>query len=140
MKPTRPTWLLASLWLALSTLALAAASPAYISAALNDPARAKDAEADARRHPAELVAFAQIKPGATVVDLIPGGGYFTRIFSQVVGAQGHVYAIVPDEYAKEDADELALMQALVKDPHYSNVTLLRQPAAQLSIPGKADVV
>jgi len=29
---------------------------------------------------------------------------------------------------------------LVKDPHYSNVTLLMQPAAQLTTPAKVDVV
>src|SRR5579862_8451634 len=120
--------------------ALLAAIPSYVATAVSDPARGKDAEADARRHPGELVTFAQVKPGETVVDLIPGAGYFTRIFSQVVGAHGHVYAVVPNEYAKEDADEVALMQALVKDPHYSNVTLLMQPAAQLAIPTKADVV
>lgn len=116
------------------------AVPPYVTAALSDPARGKDVEADARRHPAELVAFAQVKPGDTVVDLIPGGEYWTRIFSQVVGPQGHVYLIWPSEYTKEDADELAQTQALVKDPHYANVTLLIEPAAQFSIPVAADVV
>src|SRR5579862_535986 len=131
--------LIATLLCGLCVAALAAI-PSYVSSALKDPARAKDAEADARRHPADLVAFAQVKPGETVVDLIPGAGYFTRIFSQIVGPRGHVYAILPNEYAKEDADEVALMQALVKDPHYANVTFLLQPAAQLSTPRPADVV
>jgi predicted methyltransferase len=117
-----------------------AAAPAYVTGAIADPARVKDAEADARRHPAELAVFAGIKPGDTVVDLIPGGGYFTRIFSQIVGPKGHVYAIWPTEYAKVDSDETPLIQALVKDPHYSNVTMLTQPAAAFAIPGKADVV
>jgi predicted methyltransferase len=118
----------------------AQAIPSYVMAAVADPARGKDIEADARRHPTELATFAQIKPGDIVVDLIPGGGYFTRIFSQIVGPKGHVYAVWPNEYAKEDSDELPLTQALVKDPHYANVTLLFQPASQFSIPVKADVV
>ncbi len=117
-----------------------AAIPPYVTAALSDSARGKDVEADARRHAAQLVAFAQVKPGDTVVDLIPGTGYWTRIFSRIVGPRGHVYIIWPSEYVKEDADELALTQALVKDPHYSNVTLLMQPAAQFSVPVAADVV
>jgi predicted methyltransferase len=117
-----------------------AVTASYVSSALSDPARGKDAEADARRHPAEIMTFTQVKPGEIVVDLIPGAGYFTRIFSDIVGPRGHVYAIVPSEYAKEDADEVALMQALVKDPHYSNVTLLMQPAAQFDVPAKADLV
>jgi predicted methyltransferase len=131
--------MVATLLCALCSAALAVI-PSYVNSALSDPARGKDAEADARRHPAELVSFAQVKPGETVVDLLPGTGYFTRIFSQIVGPRGHVYAIVANEYAKEDADEVAAMQALVKDPHYSNVTLLMQPAAQLTTPAEADVV
>lgn len=131
--------MVATLLCGLGSAALAVI-PSYVNSALSDPARAKDAEADARRHPAELATFAQVKPGATVVDLIPGGGYFTRIFSQIVGPRGHVYAIVPSEYAKEDADEVSAMQALVKDPHYANVTLLMQAAAQLTTPTPADVV
>ena len=123
--------MVATLLCALCSAALAVI-PSYVNGALSDPARGKDAEADARRHPAELVSFAQVKPGETVVDLLPGTGYFTRIFSQIVGPRGHVYAIVANEYAKEDADEVAVMQALVKDPHYSNVTLLMQPAAGTS--------
>ena len=117
----------------------AAAAP-FVSAALSDPARGKDAEADARRHAADLATYAQVKPGDTVVDLIPGTGYFTRIFSQIVGAHGHVYAVWPNEYAKEDAEDVTLTQALAKDPHYANVTLLMQPAAQFTVPAQADVV
>ncbi|HEY5339114.1 MAG TPA: hypothetical protein VIJ85_12980 [Rhizomicrobium sp.] len=111
-----------------------------ITAAIADPARNADKPADARRHAAELMAFAQVKPGDTVVDLIPGSGYWTRIFSAIVGPTGHVYMIWPTEYANEDAEEVPLTQALAKDPHYANVTLLNEPAAALSIPVKADVV
>ena len=58
-----------------------------VSAAIADPLRGRDAQADDRRHPAELMEFASIKPGDTVVDLVPGGGYFTRIFSRIVGSR-----------------------------------------------------
>ncbi len=113
---------------------------ASVADAIKNPARGKDAEADARRHPAELAAFAGVKPGDTVVDLIPGAGYFTRIFSLIVGPKGHVYAVWPTEYAKEDGDEVPLVQALAIDPHFNNVTMLTQPAAVFAIPGKADIV
>jgi predicted methyltransferase len=112
----------------------------YVTAAINDPHRPHDAQLDARRHPSELVEFAQVKPGDVVVDLVPGGGYFTRIFSAIVGPRGHVYAIWPNEYARVDGDEVRAMQALAKDPHYSNVTVLMQPAAQFVVPMKADLV
>jgi predicted methyltransferase len=111
-----------------------------VASAIADPARRGDLAADARRHPAELVTFAGVKPGDTVVDLIPGNGYFTRIFSLLVGPTGHVYAVWPNEYAKEDGTDVAKVQTLATDPHFANVTMLIQPASAFAIPGKADVV
>ena len=80
--------------IALSATMLVAAST--VSTA-NRPA--EDVARDAARHPAEMVSFAKIAPGQTVVDMLPGGGYFTRVFAQAVGPKGHVIAIVPDTYA-----------------------------------------
>ena len=69
---------------------------AGISAAVADAGRpAEDKERDANRKPAESIAFAGIKKGDHVAELLPGGGYFTRIFSKVVGDKGVVYALVP---------------------------------------------
>jgi predicted methyltransferase len=126
--------------LSVAALCAPAQSASYVTAAINDRHRPQDPELDARRHPRELVEFAQVKPGDVVVDLVPGSGYFTRIFSAIVGPRGHVVAIWPIEYARVDDDEVRAMQALAKDPHYSNVTLLMQPAAQLVVPMKADLV
>ena len=39
-----------------------------------------------------------------VAELLPGGGYFTRIFSKAVGSSGHVYALVPAPLADAPAD------------------------------------
>jgi predicted methyltransferase len=66
-------------FLLLGTITLAHADaqvlPTYVSAAIADHARpAADTKRDPDRKPAELVAFAGIKPGDKVVDLIPGGG------------------------------------------------------------------
>lgn len=117
------------------------AVPDYVPAAVADTARPDgDRNADARRHPAELVAFAQAKPGDVVVDLIPGGGYFTRIFSKIVGPKGHVYAIWPDAYANEDQDDVAATITIMDDKQYSNVTVLFQPGDHFSVPAPADVV
>ena len=52
--------------------------PAYVVKAVADPARGDDAKNDARRKVAELVAFSGVKPGDSVLELIPGSGYFTR--------------------------------------------------------------
>ena len=75
-------------------LCAADSMPVYIEAALADPGRPDaDRQRDANRKPAEVIAFAGIKPGDKVADFMPGQGYFTRIFCKVVGESGHVYAI-----------------------------------------------
>jgi predicted methyltransferase len=123
-----------------AALAAPAATPAYVTAALNDPARKDDAADDARRHPAEVLTFAQVKPGQKVVELVPGEGYWTRIFSGIVGAQGHVYTVWPNEMSKFAAKSVANWQGLVAKPPYTNVSILQQPAATLSVPGPVDLV
>lgn len=88
--------------------ALAAQTPtrdvpanAAITAAIADPARpATDTARDANRKPTEVLAFAGIKAGDKVADYAAGAGYFTRLFSAIVGAQGHVYASVPNTLYK----------------------------------------
>lgn len=70
-----------------------------IQTALADPARpADDKVRDAARHPADILVFAGVKPGAKVADFIMGGGYWTRLMSDVVGAKGKVYAYQPAQF------------------------------------------
>ena len=71
------------------------AEPAVDYAAiLADPIRPEaDRVRDSDRKPAELVAFAGVKPGDKVAELAPGGGYFTRVLSGAVGPDGRVYAM-----------------------------------------------
>jgi predicted methyltransferase len=108
--------------------------PDFVAKAVADPGRALDAKNDERRKVAELVAFSQAKPGDRVLELIPGSGYFTRVFSKVVGSQGRIYAVWPMEY-DESADKV---KAIAAD--YGNVDLLMQPAAKLTTPQPVDVV
>ncbi len=117
-----------------------AALPSWLDAALTDPARpATDMARDANRLPGETVLFAGVKPGMKVADLIPGGGYFTRIFSKAVGPRGRVYAYVPDELSKLAKREPAV-NAVAKDPAYSNVRVLLSTLPAFGAPEKLDVV
>jgi predicted methyltransferase len=116
-----------------------ASIPAYVTKAINDPARAADKKDDSRRKIAEVMAFTGVKPGDKVVELDPGSGYWTRVFSRVVGPSGHVYTVWPNETAKFSAKSFANWQGLVKDT-YANVSLLKQPAAKLSVPKGVDIV
>ena len=96
---------------ALSALLVAAASPvlaqtapsAAYQNAVADPLRPADEVArDPLRHPAEMLAFAQVQPGQKIADIRPGAGYFTRLFARVVGEGGHVYAFVPNRTAERE--------------------------------------
>src|ERR1700761_4014701 len=78
-------------------------------AAVNDKGRPdKDTKLDTSRRPIDMVACARVKSGETVVDVWPGGGYWSRIFSTVVGPNGKVYAYVPAEIASFKSDPIAI--------------------------------
>jgi predicted methyltransferase len=115
--------------------------PAYVTTAIANPARnEKDPDIDTRRHPAELMAFAGVKPGDKVLDLIPGSGYFTKIFSGIVGKHGHVYSVWPNEYDAESHPDSDNLRALARSPQFTNVSVIVQPANALSAPEPLDVV
>lgn len=88
------------------------AVPTTIIRALADPARADQAQDDARRKAAESIAFSGVKPGWTVIDYFPGAGYWTRIFTNVVGPKGHVYAYWPQVFATRAAPAIEKLNAL----------------------------
>jgi predicted methyltransferase len=104
------------------------------------PDRADEAAADARRHPAEVLTFSGVKPGDTVAELIPGSGYFTRIFSKVVGPHGRVYVVWPDEYAKLARPDPENSLTLSRTPGYRNIRVIDQPARAFATPRPADLV
>lgn len=115
-----------------------AAPPATVQAALADPARpAEDVARDVARKPAELVAFAGIKPGDTVIDFLPGGGYFTMVFSGVVGAKGHVYAMVPKVAEAYEAPQTAKFAPFMAS--HANVSLVIAPSLSLGVDKPVDV-
>lgn len=115
-------------------------APAYVTAAIDDPARESDKADDARRRMAAVMAFTGVKPGDTVVEISPGTGYWTRVFSRIVGTDGHVYTIWPQEMAKYSAKSMAEWEKLSDTSHYANVRVLEQPAVELKVPASADIV
>lgn len=123
-------------------VAAAAPIPSYVSAAVADKARpAEDVARDAERKPAEMVVFAGIKPGDAVVDVMPGKGYFTRIFAKAVGPKGHVYAYFPSEIDALLKGKPPSVAAIADDkPNYPNVTLVHAPLSKFSVPQPVDVV
>lgn len=113
------------------------ADAAHIVAALADPRRpAEDTARDALRHPADMLAFAQIEPGDRVADLLPGGGYFTRIFAVAVGEGGRVYPVIRPEATVRDFETPILAVAAL----YPSATMARTPYDALAFPEPLDVV
>ncbi len=145
-----PSDLLAAALLAASclcagtSLAAARTPAAAIAAAVADANRPDaDKQRDANRKPAETLAFAGVKPGDSVGELLPGGGYFTRLLSKVVGSNGHVYALAPPRPADAPADRpepAARVKAIAADPAYSNVQVVVTPLTKLAFPAPLDLV
>jgi len=115
----------------------AAPKPANVIAkAVANPARPADhREADPLRKPAETLAFSGIRPGMTVGEFYPGGGYFTRMLSYVVGPQGHVYGIENRGWkGAVKAD-----QELLAEGKWKNVSIDSQPFGTVNFPKPLDL-
>jgi predicted methyltransferase len=119
---------------------IAAPQPDPIARALADPGRAMHRAADPRRHPAELIRLSGLRDGQKVLDLIPGDGYWTRIFSRVVGPRGKVYAVWPLAYAKLAEGNVATLRQISASPAYGNVVTQVQPTTSLAAPEPLDLV
>lgn len=141
----RSVILAASAALVLSSLAgggLAQTPPApahaAYTAALADPIRTDaDRARDTARHAAETLAVAQVAPGQKVVDMIIGGGYFTRLFSAAVGPTGHVTAWQPAEFIGYSPDYAASIAAAAE---LSNADAIRSPLGAPEFPTGVDLI
>lgn len=126
--------------LLITVASVAGAAPLKISPiiaqAVADPARPADNKAaDELRKPAETLAFSGIKPGMIVGEFYPGGGYFTRMLSDVVGPGGHVYGIENDRWK----DSVQADQALVASGKLKNVSIDVQPFGTVKFPKPLDI-
>jgi predicted methyltransferase len=136
-----PLALAAALSCAVPALAADAQIPAGVTAAVNDAGRpAAQRQEDAVRMPAAMVAFSTMKPGDKVVDLLPGGGYYTRIFSKVVGPTGKVYAAVPAENLARRPQAADAVKTLAAEPGFGNVAVISPPVANITAPEPVDIV
>ena len=108
-----------------------------IATAVADPARpAEGRAADALRKPAETLAFSGVKPGMVVGEFYPGGGYFTRMISGVVGPKGHVYGLENQGWK----GAVKANQELFKEcPKCTNVTMDARPFGTVSFPKPLDL-
>jgi len=69
----------------------------------------------------ELIRFARVEAGSTVIDVYPGDGDWTRLFSEAVGPEGRVFGFVPTEILDMKDDQIDVMRTLAKEPGRQNV-------------------
>lgn len=118
--------------------ASSAPTPADYAAVLAAPSRPADDRArDEARHAAETLAFARVRPGQKVADMIIGGGYFTRIFSAAVGPEGRVTAWQPAEFI---AFQASYGEALTTVDALPNVDAIRSSMVAPDFPTGLDLV
>src|ERR1700735_5699763 len=129
-------WLCAFASLAIAGAAPAAAPPPYVAHAVADASRPKeDVAADVLRDPADTLAFAGVRPGMTVGELFPGGGYFTRMLSDVVGPKGEIYGLENAGWK----DAVKADQQLLAEPRLSTVALYVEPFGAFRLPEPVDL-
>jgi predicted methyltransferase len=116
--------------------ALAAAAPTYVAKAVADPTRPKeDVATGASRDPVDTLAFAGVKPGMSVAELFPGGGYYTRMISDIVGPKGQIVGVENAGWkGAAEADRKTMA-----DLNRPNIQLDVEPFGQMKLPGKVDL-
>jgi predicted methyltransferase len=137
-------------WTAAATIAVACAAPDPGAAAPDDAAaRARietivasadrsdaDRKNDVRRKPVDLLAFAGVRSGMTVLDVSAGGGYTTELLARAVAPGGRVYAQTPRSPSPTLAERL-------QKPVAADVTSVVRPFENAPPPeaaGKLDLV
>ena len=117
------------------------ADDALKSAIAGEHRSAANKARDTFRHPYETLTFFGIKPTMTVVELAPGGGWYTEILAPYLSGKGKLYGAVPaaeTRYGKAFRDRLAADAKL-----YGKVTPVQfDPPSSINLgaPGSADIV
>ena len=126
---------------ALTTAAIAAGPKNSLAAAIASPQRTPiNVARDQDRHPAKTLEFFKLKPTSTVVEIFPGGGWYSEIIAPyVINGGGTYYAAAPDR-GLNGFRKIAATNA----PLYARVRTAAFPvrvAGETGVPaGTADVV
>ena len=95
---------------------------------------------DQYRHPVETLEFFGIKPDMTVVELAPGGGWYTEILAPFLYAHGHLIDAGP----KPRNGESKFLKMVEADPkvfgHLKYITFSPPASVDLGPDGSADMV
>ena len=131
--------------LAASSANLAApATDGALQSAVSSPTRSATAVArDKARHPVEELTFFGLKPNMTVVELWPGGGYWTDILGPYLAPRGHYYVALNAPGDAEDAGVAKFKAHLASDKaRFGSIQVTTLGAGHFDIApaGSADLV
>ncbi|GAB6855133.1 class I SAM-dependent methyltransferase [Asaia astilbis] len=101
---------------------------------------AADRARDALRKPQDLLALAPLQKGAVAADLMPGGGYFTRLLSLETGPSGQVFAVVPAEMVARHPQIAQKAKAIGGSPDFGNVSVVVTPIVDFRVDKPLDLV
>ena len=111
--------------------------PTYVQNAVADPSRpADDRKDDALRKPDQVLTFSGVRPGQKVGEYLPGGGYYTRMLSDVVGPKGKVYALETTTWGQKNVDST---KKVLDEPGRGNVAMDASPLGTFHVPEKVDL-
>ena len=103
-----------------------------IERAVHHPQRPRaDKQRDDRRQPLEVLKLFEVRPGMTIVDIMGGGGFYTELFSYLVGDNGKVYLQNNSLFLRFSTDDLV---ARLQENRLPNVTRLDSEFADLKLP------
>ncbi len=112
-----------------------------IAAAINAPDRSeKHVERDAGRMPADMIAFAGVEVGDTVLEFAPAGGYYTALLSRVVGPTGQIIGIGPERIFEVFPNGRKGFQNFIKDMPLENVSYQTANLDAVELPSDVDQV
>ncbi|MCE3002189.1 MAG: methyltransferase [Xanthomonadaceae bacterium] len=106
---------------------------------------------DAHRRPKETLQFFELKPGMTVVEITPGGGWYTEVLGPLMKGEGKLITAIVDPasassdrakeyYTQANADFLAKLAADAANFGEVEVREFALSAPVLGEPGSADMV
>lgn len=122
----------------------ATVDPALAAAISSSQRTATFVARDAARHPAEELTFFGLKANANVVELWPGGGYWTEILAPYLAAHGHYTVALPLPGDAEDDATVAHWRTRIA-PQAARFGTLRETTLgaghfDIAPPGSADLV
>ncbi len=126
-------------------------SPQLLSAVAGDWRNPANVARDRYRHPAQTLAFFGLQPGQTVVEITPGGGWYSEILAPYLRDSGKYVAAVVDpaalpagggrDYQQRSRDGLAKKFGEAPGLYGKAVEVAYDPAAPvLGAPDSADLV